>query len=366
LTSEGTSNAFQSTELARGTSGYRAPEIVSEARHVYNNKADIWAMGCILHELATGRKAFHTDVAVLEHRLSGAAFTVTIDRSFSEFSRGAIHGRIHEMLQIEPSSRPAASSLYETFSALYIHVKSQQPLAIAKAAQEDMRKTMFGLERNYSSIREKFLRVRDSLQAEVAVLAEEKKNLQSSNESLARDNQKMSVDTHKFRVQYMAIEEDMQRSRKERAMLESQHEMLRINFGAEMERFHADNEKLRTSMTKLTEEKSVLQSENEKLRIKVANVPIQPRPHNDSDIRRLVEASRSPVNVAEAAKRESGTAKVSTASTASVPPDEGSLETKLGPTFGSADPIAARSTGPISEVMKPSRWQVLRSSFKQQ
>jgi chromosome segregation ATPase len=229
-----------------------------------------------------------------------------------------------------------------------------------------MRKTMFGLESNYSSIREKFLRVRDSLQAEVAVLAEEKKNLQSSNESLARDNQKMSVDTHKFRVQYMAIEEDMQRSRKERAMLESQHEMLRINFGAEMERFHADNEKLRTSMTKLTEEKSVLQSENEKLRIKVANVPIQPRPHNDSDIRRLVEASRSPVNVAEAAKRESGTAKVSTASTASVPPDEGSLETKLGPTFGSADPIAARSTGPISEVMKPSRWQVLRSSFKQQ
>ena len=37
------------TQSFVGTVGYSAPEIVQ--RHDYNEKADIWSLGCILHEL---------------------------------------------------------------------------------------------------------------------------------------------------------------------------------------------------------------------------------------------------------------------------------------------------------------------------
>jgi predicted nucleic acid-binding Zn-ribbon protein len=237
-------------------------------------------MGCILHELATGRKAFHTDVAVLEHRLSGlsgAAFTVTIDPSFTDFSGGAIHDRIHEMLQIEPSSRPAASSLYETFSEHYIYVKSQDPLAIAKAAQEDMNKRMSTLEEAYRRVEGEFTVMRDSyrdLRAEMDISVEEKEKLQALIKHLTRDSEQGIADMRRLISLYKSLEED---TRTERAMLESKHERLRTDFGAEMVSFHANNENLRKSMTKLTEERGILQSGGEKLQIKVSKM--QPRSH---------------------------------------------------------------------------------------
>src|SRR5271154_1218227 len=50
---------------ARGTSGYRAPELATEiGKQVYTHKVDIWAVGCILYELALGKKAFIDDLAV--------------------------------------------------------------------------------------------------------------------------------------------------------------------------------------------------------------------------------------------------------------------------------------------------------------
>jgi len=40
------------TSFGRGTPGYRAPELLVQDE--YDNKVDIWAVGCILHELVTG------------------------------------------------------------------------------------------------------------------------------------------------------------------------------------------------------------------------------------------------------------------------------------------------------------------------
>lgn len=140
LTSEDTSNALRFTELARGTSGYRAPEMLLEGNRSYNNKADIWAMGCILHELAIGSKAFSGDPAVLEYRRSGVPLTVTVGESFDKSSCVFIRNNIHEMLQAEPSSRPRASVLYESFSKYHIYIKSQQASAIAKVAQDNIKR----------------------------------------------------------------------------------------------------------------------------------------------------------------------------------------------------------------------------------
>jgi serine/threonine protein kinase len=62
FTSEGGSdeNAQHISDRGRGTGGYRAPELICEAGS-YNRKSDIWAFGCIVHELATKKKRFKND-----------------------------------------------------------------------------------------------------------------------------------------------------------------------------------------------------------------------------------------------------------------------------------------------------------------
>jgi serine/threonine protein kinase len=82
---------------------------------MYNNKVDIWAMGCILYELATGIRPFKSDWDVLNYRFSKRHMEVVLDDSFETGSIGAITEHIVEMLQIDPSDRPSASFLSEKF-----------------------------------------------------------------------------------------------------------------------------------------------------------------------------------------------------------------------------------------------------------
>ena len=50
------SSGTKMTQSFVGTVGYSAPEIVK--RQDYNEKADIWSLGCILHELMCLKPAF--------------------------------------------------------------------------------------------------------------------------------------------------------------------------------------------------------------------------------------------------------------------------------------------------------------------
>lgn len=106
---------MHTTNNARGTVAYQAPELLSEVKSVYNNKVDIWSLGCILYELAIGAKPFSTAMNVLQHKLAGKQLEVNFDDSFEEDTRGSIAMYIHQMLQIEPFSRPSASSLLSDF-----------------------------------------------------------------------------------------------------------------------------------------------------------------------------------------------------------------------------------------------------------
>jgi hypothetical protein len=116
LTSEGASNMNLTTKYARGTTGYRAPELVKpDGKAVYNKKLDIWSMGCILYELATGTPAFTSDGDVLLHRYLGKEKEVCLGNAFNEHSKKAITKNIVEMLQIAPSDRPSASVLSQEF-----------------------------------------------------------------------------------------------------------------------------------------------------------------------------------------------------------------------------------------------------------
>src|SRR5271169_6862808 len=69
FTSEATSTTLQTSVDGKGTPGYRAPELVRSSK--YNNKTDIWSLGCILYELAVGQKAFPDDFATFTYTTFG-------------------------------------------------------------------------------------------------------------------------------------------------------------------------------------------------------------------------------------------------------------------------------------------------------
>jgi len=119
LTVEGSSRTNRPTQYSRGTQGYRAPELLgSDNEPTYTNKVDVWSMGCILYELATGIRAFQTDWALLSYLHSQKNKDVFLDDTFDSRSIETITNHIVGMLQINPSDRPSASSLSEEFDQL--------------------------------------------------------------------------------------------------------------------------------------------------------------------------------------------------------------------------------------------------------
>lgn len=119
LSMEGSSNTHRATQYAYGTPGYRAPELLAGDGQpgTYNNKVDIWAMGCILYELATRTCPFKNDFAILDYRYSGGNMHVVLDGSFDKASAESITKSIVDMLQVEPSDRPSASFLSKEFDS---------------------------------------------------------------------------------------------------------------------------------------------------------------------------------------------------------------------------------------------------------
>jgi hypothetical protein len=75
-------------------------------------------MGCLLFELAVGKRAFHNDYAVLEYSWKKEPFAVPVDTflEMKEAAKGIISDAIVRMLQKEPSERPSAATLYDEFN----------------------------------------------------------------------------------------------------------------------------------------------------------------------------------------------------------------------------------------------------------
>jgi len=106
-------------ETAREIPSYRAPELMREDPHSYSNKVDIWALGCILHEIALCENVFLSDAAVLEYCSSRRSLNVSCGEHFDGNANINISNAIHDMLQIDPSQRPSASVLLERFHRYY-------------------------------------------------------------------------------------------------------------------------------------------------------------------------------------------------------------------------------------------------------
>lgn len=75
-------------------------------------------MGCLLYELAIGKRAFYNDYAVLQYCERNDPFVVCLDGFRDEDAKPLISDAISRMLQKDPSERPTAAVLYEEFSRL--------------------------------------------------------------------------------------------------------------------------------------------------------------------------------------------------------------------------------------------------------
>lgn len=101
----------KTTLYARGTPGYRAPELFSDQKPQFSNRSDIWALGCILHELTTGRPVFANDYETF--RFTSGALELSIDLSYGdeEFWQHHVSKLLHNLLSKKARERPTAAQV---------------------------------------------------------------------------------------------------------------------------------------------------------------------------------------------------------------------------------------------------------------
>jgi len=107
------------SRMCRGTSGYRAPELLRE-KAVNTIGADIWAVGCICFELAVGRKPFKVDWEVRDYAVNRARIP-ELDSDWPEACRRHVFDSVKECLAIDYKDRPMAPQERDLFAA-YTHL----------------------------------------------------------------------------------------------------------------------------------------------------------------------------------------------------------------------------------------------------
>jgi serine/threonine protein kinase len=106
------------SERGRGTPGYRAPELLEEETPHFSTRSDIWALGCILHELNTGQRLFSNDWQVSRYATGLGELSLTLPYdSESNFWQHHVAETVLELLHKDPKQRPNALEIYQIISA---------------------------------------------------------------------------------------------------------------------------------------------------------------------------------------------------------------------------------------------------------
>ena len=81
--------------------------MLRETDNGYNNKADIWSLGCIAYELFTSRKPFRDDFAVIDY-----ARVKKTQQEFCKDLNPVPKFYVQELLRVDPKDRPSARILF--------------------------------------------------------------------------------------------------------------------------------------------------------------------------------------------------------------------------------------------------------------
>jgi len=115
---EGSASTQSYTTSARGTPGYRAPELLKEPAS-FTNKVDIWSLGCIFYELVTGSQLFKNDVHVFEYCYEQVSPQVKCLEMYDPKFSDVVTVIIRELLTVKPFERPSVDELHSKFSDHY-------------------------------------------------------------------------------------------------------------------------------------------------------------------------------------------------------------------------------------------------------
>jgi serine/threonine protein kinase len=118
FTVEGSSKRATTSILGRGTTSYRAPELIQD-NPIYTQKVDIWALGCIFYEVITGQKAFQSDWHVRDYQFSWLPFKFPDLGAPHRQLKPFFEKKVSEMLRVNWSNRPSAVMLRDEFSTIW-------------------------------------------------------------------------------------------------------------------------------------------------------------------------------------------------------------------------------------------------------
>jgi serine/threonine protein kinase len=118
LTQQGTSRIARYTHHGRGTEGYRGPEMV-RGLPLVSRQTDIFSLGCIVYELATGCQLFKRDYDLFEF-MSARQRPFIAGLQMDDRSRRILVPMMYGMLEVDWWKRPAAQDILNGLDALSI------------------------------------------------------------------------------------------------------------------------------------------------------------------------------------------------------------------------------------------------------
>jgi len=125
----------KTTLAGRGTPGYRAPELFNTEKPHFSNRSDIWALGCIFHELATGRTIFSNDFRTFQYALGTLELSLHVSYMDMEFWQSHVSEALRDLLSREVQTRPSAQQVSRRLS---VYVRILEMPTIANAAKAKM------------------------------------------------------------------------------------------------------------------------------------------------------------------------------------------------------------------------------------